>query len=120
MDGGTDMADDARMTIGQRIREVMDRDGLTQMEVGRQITKDDGTAAGQGRINDWLHQRALPSRPYYKALAGFLGMSQADVSVLVGSERASRSRRGMSDRLDSLEAKVDALITTLEKLPRSR
>lgn len=97
------------MTLGRALKERMERDGLGQEQAADQI------GVHQSRVNAWLAGKGIPSRPKRAALAGFLGVSEDYLDVLIG--RGERART-TADRLDDLEDRFSQIEVALEELRR--
>jgi transcriptional regulator with XRE-family HTH domain len=109
------------MTLGTLIREQRLNRGLTEREVGELVIADGKTEpTSQATVNRWILGQAIPSRPYWKSLARFLGMTVAEVRELAMGEKDHRQASNLEERIGSLEAKVDRLLAAIEGLPKRR
>lgn len=110
-------------TLSRVLLETMERDGLSQRELGEAI------GVSQSRISRWINGSEGPQMERIPAIAEVVGLDEQQVAGLVWqAKRQPRTGpRTYAQRMISLEAQVQALTEqvqaltgTVEGIARSR
>lgn len=90
------------MRISERLNEEKYRRGISEYVMAEEF------GATQVSVNRWVSGANLPTRPYWAAIADFLGLTEDEVGVMVRQEKRGRQRASseIETRVDRLEAQL--------------
>lgn len=100
------------MSISERLNEAKFDRNLSEHQIAELL------GASQTTINKWLTGAYLPTRPYWKAIAVFLGMTEDEVAEQVKLEKRLRlsGPTHVDARLEIMEARLETLNDRIERL----
>lgn len=105
------------MGIGKQLADEAARRGISHEEAGRII------GVSQSTFSRWVTGETLVRSEHWGKVARFLHVPREELSTVVAQERARRSARGATERIEVLEREVDGLrkdIAELANLVRQR